>query len=199
MTVVDEQILRFDTTEATRLVAEITQQGMTGARVGELVARSEGWAVGLIFEALTTVRASSSNGLGPRKDPRPSRTVINYLATEVLDTLSVDDRQFLLSISVLDEFDNDLCRRVTGESGAGERLRSLQVANLFLVPVGDVAGRFPRFHHLFRELLLEELDRRDPGRRIALHRRAVDVAGANGDAVLQIHHLNSGRRHGCRL
>ena len=188
MTVIDQQILRFDTTEATRLVAEITQQGMTEAEVDQLVARSEGWAVGLIFEALTSAKTFSSDGPGSRETPRPSRTVINYLATEVLDTLSVDDRQFLLSISVLDEFDNDLCRRVTGETDAGERLRSLQVANLFLVPVGDAAGRF-RFHHLFRELLLEELDRRDPGRRIALHRRAAEAAAANGSAVLQIHHL----------
>lgn len=56
MTVIDQQILRFDTTEATRLVAEITQQGMTEAEVDQLVARSEGWAVGLIFEALTSAK-----------------------------------------------------------------------------------------------------------------------------------------------
>jgi LuxR family maltose regulon positive regulatory protein len=186
--VIDEQILRFDTTEAAGLIAGVSQQDVTTSEVAELVERSEGWAVGLVFEALTRDMASDSDDTRSTRSPRPTRTVVNYLATEVLDTLSADDRDFLLSISVLDEFDNDLCRQVTGEAAAGLRLRSLQVANLFLVPVGDEPGRF-RFHHLFRELLLEELDRRDPGRSIELHRRAAEAMGTRGDVPIQIHHL----------
>jgi LuxR family transcriptional regulator, maltose regulon positive regulatory protein len=185
--VVDEQTLRFDTTEAASLIDGITQREVTAHEVAELVVRSEGWAVGLLLEALTAHRIGPD---GPASElrPKPTRTVVNYLATEVLDTLSADDRNFLLSISVLDEFDDDLCRRITGENDAGIRLRSLQLANLFLVPVGEESGRL-RFHHLFRELLLEELEKRDPGRRIELHRRAAEAACANGQVLVQIHHL----------
>ena len=186
--VIDEQTLRFDTTEAAELIAGVSQSEVTAGEVVELVERSEGWAVGLLFEALTRDVTSASGNSRFTRIHRPNRTVVNYLATEVLDTLSAEDRDFLLSISVLDEFDNDLCRRVTGEADAGLRLRSLQVANLFLVPVGDEPGRF-RFHHLFRELLLEELDRRDPGRRTELHRRSARAMHARGEVPIQIHHL----------
>ncbi len=186
-TVVDEQTLRFDMTEAARLIAGVSDGALAASEVAELVHRSEGWAIGLLFEALTRRNAMQSGAAPADGGPRPSRTVINYLASEVFDTLTDEDRRFLSSISVLDEFDNDLCRRVTGEGDAGLRLRSLQVANLFLVPVDEEAGRF-RFHHLFRELLLEELDRRDPGRRIELHRRAAEAADC-GEVPVQIHHL----------
>lgn len=187
-TVVDEQILRFDAVEAAGLIAGVSDRDVSSGEVAELVARSEGWAVGLVFEALAGHTPAATGAVRSEGSPKPSRTVINYLATEVLDTLGADDRGFLLSISVLDEFDNELCRRVTGEVDAGLRLRSLRVANLFLVPVDEAAGRF-RFHHLFRELLLEVLDRRDPGRRIELHRRAAEAAGAAGAVPVQIHHL----------
>ncbi len=186
--VIDEATLRFDAVEAAGLIAGVSRHAVTTDEVEELVERSEGWAVGLLFEALTRDNAADSSNRRPHGSPRSTRTVVNYLATEVLDTLSIDDRDFLLSISVLDEFDNDLCRRVTGEADAGLRLRSLQVANLFLVPVGEEPGRF-RFHHLFRELLLEELDRRDPGRQSELHRRAAEAMRTRGDVPAQIHHL----------
>ncbi len=186
-TVIDEQVLKFSPAEAGRLIKAVSQRDVPSGEAAELVARSEGWAVGLLFEALTRGKAAPPEGAVTVASPRPTATV-NYLATEVLDTLSAEDRRFLLSISVLDEFDNELCRQVTGEPDAGERLRSLQVANLFLVPVGDDVGRF-RFHHLFRELLLEELDRRDPDRRVELHRRAAEAAGASHEVPVQIHHL----------
>jgi LuxR family transcriptional regulator, maltose regulon positive regulatory protein len=188
-TIIDQQTLRFDIAEATALICGVSQRALTAGEVAKLVDRSEGWAVGLLFEALAKDRTSSSSSQSSSGNcHRPTRTTINYLATEVLDVLSADDRQFLLQISILDEFDNDLCRRVTGEADAGMRLRSLKVANLFLVPVGDEPGRF-RFHHLFRELLLEELDSRDPGRRIELHRRAAEAAGVNGEILVEIRHL----------
>ena len=188
--VVDERTLRFDRDEAVRLIGGIWGTEVTAHQVTRLVASSEGWVVGLLFEALALRGDPDEPGWDPRSSnsPRSSRSVINYLTTEVLANLSPDDQEFLLSISVLDEFDDDLCRRVTGEGDAGLRLRALRVANLFMVPVDETAGRF-RFHHLFRELLLEELERRNPGRLVELHRRGASATAAVGDVPAQIHHL----------
>jgi LuxR family maltose regulon positive regulatory protein len=186
--VVDEQTLRFNVSEAAGLVEGLGEGNASPDEIAELVSRSEGWAVGLLFEAITQQSQNDPESPVAQADKRPSRTVINYLAREVLNELKVEDREFLLSISVLDEFDNGLCRQITGESDAGLRLRSLQVAHLFLVPVDERAERF-RFHHLFRDLLLGELESRDPGRLIELHRCAAEAARANGDFPGQIHHL----------
>jgi len=185
--VVDQRTLRFQDDEAARLVAEVWGTDASEAQVAELVSRSEGWVVGLLFEALTMERDGDTTAT-TKAPVRSSSSVINYLTTEVLATLSDDDQRFLLSISVLDEFDDELCRQVTGEPDAGVRLRRLQVANLFMVPLDESGGRF-RFHHLFQALLLEELARRDPGQLVELHRRAAAVTRAAGDDRAPIHHL----------
>jgi LuxR family transcriptional regulator, maltose regulon positive regulatory protein len=185
---VDERVLRFNTDEAAELISRVCDNDLTADEVGKLVALSEGWAIGLVFEALAWKKPSASGGSSADCTRRPTRNVIKYLATEVFERLDSEDRQFLLDISVLKEFDNELCCRVTGEPDAGVRLQSLQVAKLFLVPVDDDGRRF-RFHHLFRELLVQELDRRDSRRRTELHRRCAEAAGEMGLVPLRIHHL----------
>ncbi|HXW33173.1 MAG TPA: LuxR C-terminal-related transcriptional regulator [Acidimicrobiales bacterium] len=191
---VDERILRFDTSETSELVSHLGHSDLGPDDIVDLVERSEGWAVGLILETLTRDRPCQSETVKNRRRDGPTRAVVSYLTTEVLDGMSAEDREFLLSLSVLDTFDNDLCRKVTGERDAGLRLRSLQIANLFMMPVDELAGRF-RLHHSLREMLLEELDSRDPGRVVELQRNAAAAAEARGEVMLQIHHLVQAGEH----
>jgi LuxR family transcriptional regulator, maltose regulon positive regulatory protein len=72
-----------------------------------------------------------------------------------------------------------LCEAVLGLPGAGAILEELAGSNLLLVPL-DRRGQWYRYHHLFRDMLLAELERLEPGLIPALRRRAAGWCLRNG-------------------
>jgi LuxR family maltose regulon positive regulatory protein len=90
-----------------------------------------------------------------------------------------------------------LCDAVLGESGAQERLRSLEASNLFLIPL-DRHRNWYRYHALFREFLLGELRRVEPDVITKLHLRAADWYESNGSPAMALEHLlNTSERDRC--
>ncbi len=53
-------------------------------------------------------------------------------------------------------------RRLLDQPGAAATLAGLAQSNLLLVPL-DRRGQWYRYHHLFRDMLLAELERTEPG------------------------------------
>ena len=80
-------------------------------------------------------------------------------------------RAFLLRTSLLDRFCAPLCDAVTGGEDARRILREMESANFFLIPL-DSKRVWYRYHHLFAELLRQELALTEPANIGALHRRA---------------------------
>ncbi len=74
-----------------------------------------------------------------------------------------------------------------GLPDAPDRLRRLAHANLL---IGEVAGPEPscRYHHLLRDYLRAELERREPGVAPELHRRASAWYAGGGRPELAIEH-----------
>ncbi len=72
-----------------------------------------------------------------------------------------------------------LCEAVLGRPGAAADLAGLARSNLLLVPL-DRRGRWYRYHHLFRDMLLAELERTEPGLLPVLRRRAAQWCLGNG-------------------
>jgi LuxR family maltose regulon positive regulatory protein len=64
-----------------------------------------------------------------------------------------------------------LCDAVLEQEGSDDLLARLSHSNLFLLPLDD-RGTWYRFHHLFAQLLRVELEHREPGLAVTLHRRA---------------------------
>ena len=64
-----------------------------------------------------------------------------------------------------------LCEAVLDERGSAATLAELARSGLLLVPL-DRRGQWYRYHHLFRDMLLAELDRLEPGLIPVLRRRA---------------------------
>jgi LuxR family maltose regulon positive regulatory protein len=64
-----------------------------------------------------------------------------------------------------------LCEAVLDEPGSAAALADLAGSNLLLVPL-DRRGAWYRYHHLFRDMLLAELERLEPGLMRVLRRRA---------------------------
>lgn len=75
-------------------------------------------------------------------------------------------------------------------SDSAAALESLSRSNQFLVPL-DVQRRWFRFHHFFAQILRLELDQREPGAAVELHRRAAAWHREAGTTDEAMHHAMS--------
>ena len=138
--------------------------------VAELHRRTEGWPAGLYLAALYLKEggpvAAAAVSFGG-----DDRLVSEYLESEFLARISRRHRTFLTRAAVLERMCGPLCDAVLGMSGSAAALAELERSNLLLVPL-DRRGQWYRCHHLFRDMLLAELRRREPDLIPVLHRRA---------------------------
>src|SRR5690606_36409719 len=147
--------LRFEVDEAGDLFARFPAVQLDRRQVERLVERTEGWAAGLHFAALSLAGRRDVDEFIERF-AGSDRHVADFLLDEVLDRQPEEVRDFLLATSVLERMNADLCRRVTGRGDAGDLLRRVEAENLFVVPL-DEDREWYRYHQLFRQLLRREL------------------------------------------
>jgi LuxR family maltose regulon positive regulatory protein len=173
--------LAMDPQEATALLKGAGVD-LPPEEVGELHRQTEGWPVALYLAALA--RKSGS----PRAEA-PSlgreRFVVDYLHTELLDRLPPARVAFLTRTSVLDRMTGPLCDAVLDRTGSAYVLDTLERSNRLVIPL-DRERRWYRYHHLFRDLLQAELERRSPGLAQDLASRAARWCEDNGLAEAAI-------------
>ena len=163
---------------------------LTDAEMDQLLDRTEGWPVGLYLAALALKAGGSQEHAGV-PFTGDDRLMADYLRTELLDRLSEAEVSFLTQTSVLGRMSGDLCDAVLDRTGSGAVLESLAQSNLLLV-VLDRHGEWYRYHHLFRDLLRAELQRREPALVTPLHARAAGWYEANRMPELAIDHAQRG-------
>jgi len=144
----------------------------------ELHRRTEGWAAGLHIAALA-IKAGGRDGETAPAFRGDDIFMRDYLRSEVLNRLPEVDALFLTRTSALERMSGPLCDAVLGLQGSAARLAGLAQSNLLVVPL-DRRGEWYRYHHLFRDLLLAELDRLEPGLVPVLRRRAAQWHEGNG-------------------
>ncbi len=145
--------------------------------VAELHRRTEGWPAGLYLAALY-LREGGSLGTAPGSFGGDDRLVSEYIESEFLARISQRHRVFLTRTAVLGHMSGSLCEAVLEQPGSAATLAELARSNLLLVPP-DRRGRWYRYHHLFRDMLLAELERREPGQLPVLRRRAASWCQRN--------------------
>ncbi|MCA9955672.1 MAG: tetratricopeptide repeat protein, partial [Anaerolineales bacterium] len=101
------------------------------------------------------------------------RYVLDYLIEEVLEQQPEPVQTFLLKTAVLDRLTAPLCNALTKQNDGQATLEMLEHADLFIVPL-DEERRWYRYHHLFADLLRQQLWQKHPEWRAMLHRRASD-------------------------
>jgi LuxR family maltose regulon positive regulatory protein len=101
------------------------------------------------------------------------------MESEFLGRISARHREFLTRTAVLNRMCGPLCEAVLDQPGSAAELAELVRSNLLLVPL-DRRGFWFRYHHLFRDMLLAELERLEPGLLPVLRRRAAAWCEANG-------------------
>jgi LuxR family maltose regulon positive regulatory protein len=146
--------------------------------------QTEGWPAGLHLAALIAKKTGGQAQTVSGDD----RYVADYLYRETLLRQPEDTQRFLRRTAVLDQLCAPLCDAVLESSGAAAQLRHLEAAGLFVTPL-DRRCEWYRYHALFREFLLGELRRTEPGIIMALHRRAADWHEASGSSALALEHL----------
>jgi len=146
--------------------------------------RTEGWPAGLYLAALYLREggplASAAVSFGG-----DDRLVSEYMESEFLARISRRQRAFLTRTAVLERMCGPLCDAVLELTGSATVLADLERSNLLLVPL-DRRKEWYRYHHLFRDMLLAELHRLEPGLMPVLYRRAAqwyEHNGAPGEAV----------------
>jgi DNA-binding SARP family transcriptional activator len=144
---VSEADLAFRTHEAAQALAHAGRPDMDPSHAVEVTG---GWVAGVLFEAWRSTHHVA--GMGGEAD-----ALHGYLSSQILDQLSPEDREFLITTSVLD--DVTVARAVAlGQSDAAARLASLRTRHL---PVAwRQEGHSLRCHARLREYLLERLERR---------------------------------------
>ena len=145
--------------------------------VAALHQRTEGWAAGLYLAALYMREGGSPKGAGDAFGGA-DRLVSQYMESEFLARISARHREFLTRTAVLERMCGPLCEAVLDLPRSAATLAELARSNLLLVPL-DRRGYWYRYHHLFRDMLLAELERMEPGLLPVLRRRAAAWCQAN--------------------
>src|SRR5580704_7935786 len=138
--------------------------------VRELHRRTEGWPTGLYLAALYLREGGPLAGAAVSFGG-DDRLVSEYMESEFLARISRRRRAFLTRTAALERMSGPLCDAVLEESGSAGVLAELERSNLLLVPL-DRRSQWYRYHHLFRDMLLAELQRLEPGLMPVLYRRA---------------------------
>ncbi|WP_177320985.1 LuxR C-terminal-related transcriptional regulator [Lentzea waywayandensis] len=183
--------LRFTPEEAYEFLNGRLDLELARGDVDLLVARTEGWPAAIYLAALSLSASHDKHAL-VRQFDGTSRHVVDFLSEEVLAGYGPEIRGFMRRISVLDRLSGPLCDVVLERQGSADTLNSLAASNLFLVPLDDRHEWF-RFHQLFREILLLELRRDEPGLICDLHRRAQTWHAEFGTVEESVHHAFEAR------
>ncbi|MGH3197086.1 MAG: LuxR C-terminal-related transcriptional regulator [Streptosporangiaceae bacterium] len=146
--------------------------------VAELHRRTEGWPAGLYLAALY-LREGGPFGNAAVSFGGNDRLVSEYMESEFLARISRRQRLFLTRTAVLERMSGPLCEAVLEMPGGAAALTDLARSNLLLVPL-DRRGQWYRYHHLFRDMLMEQLHRREPDLMPVLRRRAARWCLDNG-------------------
>ncbi|HMF82938.1 MAG TPA: LuxR C-terminal-related transcriptional regulator, partial [Acidimicrobiia bacterium] len=170
--------LAMNEREGRTLLAEAGVQLGPGA-LESLVSRIEGWPAGLYLAAIT-LRDSHDPSAAAARFAGDDRLVADYLRDEALRAFPDELRDFLVRSSVLDRVSARVCDDVLERDDSARMLAAIEASNLFLVPL-DRHGEWYRYHHLFRDMLDDELNQLDPSVRAKLHARASEWWERHGD------------------
>jgi LuxR family maltose regulon positive regulatory protein len=182
--------LAFDDAESRRLLDSL---GITlsGDQAAHLVARSEGWPVGLYLMALSMQTRGDRTWTDTSVAPSGSdRFVVDYLRAEVLAGLPRRARDFLRRTSILDELDVAVCDAVMGRHDSAAVLAELS-RQLQLVVALDAEGHHYRYHHLLADALRADLEGQEPWLTPELHLRACTWYEEHGERDAAIRHARA--------
>jgi len=149
--------LRFSREETVSLFVEMGIQPLSDKLIDAMNTKAEGWVAGLKMAALS-MRDKEDLDTFIADFTGSQRFITDYLFEEVLEQQLDKVRTFLLQTSILNRLSYPLCDAVCGREDSEDMLSRLDNSNLFIFPLDD-SRHWYRYHHLFRDLLLHQLEK----------------------------------------
>jgi LuxR family maltose regulon positive regulatory protein len=166
---VDLSHLRFTLQETIDFLGEALSLRLGAVGVAKLHSATEGWPAALQLARISLVKSADPlSHLGTISGT--TRTISEYFE-DTLATVSEPIIDFLLKTSILDRLNSSLCNEVAGMHDGASMLETLERDQFLLVRLDEHRGWY-RYHHLFREFLLDQLRAKMPDQVPEFHRRA---------------------------
>jgi len=151
--------LRFSLEETAEFFASAAGLTLSPTTVESLQERTEGWIAGLRLAQLS-LAASPDPDRDGRELSGADRQIADYLINEVLAAQPPEVLQFLAASALMERFSAPLMAHLLADQRDAEDVQRvfslLERENLFLVAL-DTRREWYRWHHLFRDLLLDHL------------------------------------------
>lgn len=121
----------------------------------EIYKKTEGWATGIKLAA-NTFEMGLLTGAKSDEFSGKDTYVSEYLFQQLLGTLSNEELEFLLRVSVLNYLEPEICNELTGYKKSHNILSSFEKKGLFINKLDEQKSMF-RYHHLFGDFFIQEL------------------------------------------
>jgi LuxR family transcriptional regulator, maltose regulon positive regulatory protein len=165
--------LRFTLDETMTFFHQMKGLSLPVETIQSLHSNTEGWIAALQLAALSLQdhHASSANIILSSSCLGIDRYIVNYFVEEVLTGLAEHVQTFLLTTSILQRMNADLCNLVTERTDSEAMLEWLHQSNLF-ISSADTANGWYRYHRLFGHFLRSRAQQTHPDLLPLLHLRA---------------------------
>jgi ATP/maltotriose-dependent transcriptional regulator MalT len=179
--------LRCTAEEAAAFLQQVMGLELPPEALQEMIARTEGWLVGLQLLGLA-VQAHRDSHDAPPLLSGTHRYLLDYFSEEVLGQQPAAVQRFLLRTSILEQCSASLCDVVTEQTDSQQMLEHLEQANVFVIPL-DEQRRCYRYHALFAQALRARLEQEDAELIPALHLRASQWYEQQGHMSQAVQHV----------
>jgi len=170
--------LSFSANDISVLFNKKLKLGLSIDDVYSLETKTEGWIAGLQLTALSMQGREDISGF--IQDLKgDNRYIMDYLIEEVLKIQTDDIKEFLLQTSIMEQMSAPLCNAVLNRNDSQLILETLEMNNMFVVPL-DSERIWYRYHHLFADLLKQRLLLLSDKRPEKLYSKACDWFEQNG-------------------
>lgn len=181
---IDQHDMRLSHQQIQQLNTHLGGAELSQDYVDSLMTMTEGWMAGvkvalLAYTRFGTVALERFNGSQPE--------IVDYFGHVVIKRLPPQMHDFLLSCSIFERFDGELCDQVLGRSGSALLLEDLAARELFMLPVQQFPGHY-RYHALLHDFLAKRLVMHQPQQVPHLHRRAAMYFHERGDLEQALQH-----------
>ncbi|HEX5692028.1 MAG TPA: LuxR family transcriptional regulator, partial [Roseiflexaceae bacterium] len=140
--------LRFTPDEGAAFLNQAMALSLDHADLVALAVRTEGWVAGLQFAALAMRDHQDRSGF-IRTFRGSNRSVVDYLAAEVLASQPAHIQSFLLHTAILDRMCGPLCDAILGIGDRGSEIGATE----------QIPSPRPLIPHSYSQLILNQLER----------------------------------------